>query len=113
MAQKNHAPGPAARRRQRPASMSIREGNEMGRGDAAAWRPPSAKPPKVTGNPGEGKTLNRKRHAKSGDPRASGAAAPAERVRSLVDTGLRLQALRDSDSLYQRLIGEAADLVGA
>jgi hypothetical protein len=38
--------------------MSTRQANDTGRGDDAAWRPPSAKPAKVTGNRLEGKTLN-------------------------------------------------------
>jgi GAF domain-containing protein/DNA-binding response OmpR family regulator len=42
----------------------------------------------------------------------SNAAAP-ERVQRLVDTGLRLHALRDSDALYESLVDEAAHISGA
>jgi len=45
--------------------------------------------------------------------RASNSAELAELLQRLVNTGLRLHALRDSDALYESLIDEAARLNGA
>jgi signal transduction histidine kinase len=47
------------------------------------------------------------------DPRASRAAAPGELLQRLVDTGLHLHALRDSDALYACVIDAAVHLSGA
>ncbi len=56
---------------------------------------------------------DKNRRAELHDLRASCAAAPGGLLQRLIDTGLRLYALRDSDSLYESLIEEAAHISGA
>ena len=65
--------------------------------------------------PAPGPTARHRRRSASIsiDLRTSNSAVPGELVQRLIDTGLRLHALRDSDALHKSLIDEAAHFSGA
>jgi hypothetical protein len=96
MASKSNAaaPGPTARRCRQPASTSVRQGNVTGRLVDPALCGPQAKALKVASS-------------------ARKNVAPGKLVQRLVDIGLRLHALRDSNALCASLIDETAQLTGA
>ena len=115
MANKSHAaaPGPTERRHRRPASVSIRQRTVTGRVADPASGGPQAKALEVASTARKSEARDKNRRAELRGLRTSGSAAPGELVQRLIDTGLRLHALRDSDALYKSLIDEAAHFSGA
>ena len=91
--------------------MSVRQGNGRGLVVDPALSGRRAKAVGSTSRKNEAPDENQR--VELHDLRASSSAAPGALVQRLIDTGLRLHALRDSDALYESLIDEVAHLIGA
>jgi GAF domain-containing protein/DNA-binding response OmpR family regulator len=93
--------------------MSIRQGTVTGRVADPALGSPQAKALEVASTARMDQAPEENRRVEFHVAGASSSAVPGELVQRLVDTGVRLHALRDSDALYGSLIDEAAHFSGA
>jgi GAF domain-containing protein/DNA-binding response OmpR family regulator len=86
----------------------MRQGKGADRVADPALNGPRANAPALAGPPRKNEARRKARRVELRDLRASRPAPPGELVQRLVDAGLRLHALRDSDALYESLIDEVA-----
>jgi GAF domain-containing protein/CheY-like chemotaxis protein len=93
--------------------MSTRPGKVASRATERASRGPEARALKAASVARKSAAPNEHRRIGLREPRTSRPVPPGELVQRLVDTGLRLHALGDSDALCASLIDETADLTGA
>ncbi len=93
--------------------MSIRQGNVTGRVADPALGGPQAKALEVASTARKNQARDENQRVELHKLRASSSAAPGELAQRLVDTGVRLHELRDSDALYESLIDAAAQFSGA
>ena len=107
------ASGPTARRRRQPASVPTRAGKVTDRAGDSVLGGPKASALKVAGVARKNQAPEKNQRVALHARRTPGSAGPGKLAKRLVDTGLRLHALRDSDALYASLIDEAARFSGA
>ena len=107
------APGPTTRRQRGAASRSIRPGDKPSRIADSASSGPLRKLLAAGSAARKNAVDDEDRRGALNDLRTAGSRAPVELVQRLVDTGLRLFALRDSDALCASVIEAAAQFIGA
>ena len=107
------APGPTARRQRAAASRWTRQGHVPGRVADPASGGSLGKPPAAGSTARKHEAADEYRRSELHDPRASSSGVPAELVHRLIEAGLRLHALRDSDALYASVIDAAGHFIGA
>jgi len=93
--------------------MSIRQGNGTGRVTDPALGGPQTKALEAVSRARKNQTRDENQRVELHKLRALSSPAPGELAQRLVDTGVRLHELRDSDALYESLIDEAAQFSGA